>query len=90
MTFFVPYSMFLTSRATLKPLPLYTDPPSPPLPVLTSPPCCFLQAQCEALEASQQPGKVERLCSGRAGPDCLGTGSVSGFGDWRPVAKAIP
>lgn len=38
--------------------------------------------QCEVLEASQQQVKVERLCSDWAGPDTLGTGSVSGFQGW--------
>lgn len=42
------------------------------------------------LEASQHQVKAERLCSGCAGPDSLGTGSVSGFGDWRLVAKSYP
>lgn len=36
--------------------------------------------QCEVPEASQQLVKVERLCGSWAGPDSLGTGSVSGFG----------
>lgn len=48
------------------------------------------QTQCVALEASQQLVKVERLCGGWAGPDSLGTGSVSGFGGRWLVAKAIP
>lgn len=39
-----------------------------------------LLTQCEVPEASQQLVKAERLCGGWAGPDSLGTGSVSGFG----------
>lgn len=59
---------------------------------------CFIIHPCfgfadtvrRVLEALQHLVKAERLCSGCAGPDSLGTGSVSGFGDWRLVAKAIP
>lgn len=50
----------------------------------------LLETQCEVLEALQQQVKVERLSGGWAGPDSLGTGSVSGFGGWWLVAKAIP
>lgn len=40
------------------------------------------QTQCEVPEPSEQPVKVKRLRCVRAGPDSLGTGSVSGFGGW--------
>lgn len=50
----------------------------------------FLETQWGVPEASQQQVKVERLCGGREGPDCPGTGSVSGFRDWWLVAKAVP
>lgn len=49
-----------------------------------------LQAHCGVPGASQQLVTDEWLCRGWAGPDSLGTGSVSGFGGWWLVAKAIP